>query len=324
MLWLVSSSRLFFFSARHGTIPNFGGNHRTNENEGPPSPDRSSQINAFDFLMMGRSSFQCLAPAKHLCGGGVVLAVLAWISWAVLFGTFVAFQNRSSSCDAACYDPSFCWPSNITSTPSTTACAGDGSTCLEDCSVPYELQTKINATANATYDDGSLCREINNCDEIVQEESERVSECATMSCADAPKMTSLQSVMTLLGLLLILLSGTFCLNFYREACLDACPPRGSPCKEKLGRVVLYGSLLGAAGLVVLVIAQLVEFAKNGMPGGMADLAVAVVSIYIIGINAILVLFACAGRRLLSVDGAREVPVADDEEERLEDQSARVF
>jgi len=190
--------------------------------------------------------------------------------------------------------------------------------------VPYELQgTKINATANATYDDGSLCREI-NCDEIVQEESERVTECATMSCADVPKLTSLQSVMMLLGLLLILLSGTFCLNFYPEACLDACPPRGSPCKEKLGRVVLYGSLLGAAGLVVLVIAQLVEFAKNGMPGGMADLAVTVVFIYVIGVNAILVLFACAGRCLLSKDDAREVPVADDEEERLEDQSARVF
>ena len=284
-------------------------------------------MNAFDFSMVGCSSFQCLAPAKHLCGGGVVLAVLAWSSWAILFGTFVAFQNRSSSCDAACYDPSFCWPSNVTSAPSTTTCVGDGWTCLEDCVVPYELQgTKINATANATYDDGSLCRKNNYCDEIVQEESERVGECATMSCADVPKLTSLQSVMMLLGLLLILLSGTFCLNFYREACLDAnvCPPRGSPCKEKLGRVVLYGSLLGAAGLVVLVIAQLVEFAKNGMPGGMADLAVTVVFIYIIGINAILVLFACAGRCLLSMDDAREVPVADDEEERLEDQSARVF
>ena len=276
---------------------------------------------------MRRSSFQCLAPAKHLCGGGVVLAVLAWSSWAVLFGIFVAFQNRSSSCDDECYDPSFCWPSNVTSAPSTTICYLDGMRCLEDCSVPYELQvSKINATTNATYVDGSICREINNCDAIVQEESERVSECATTACANAPKMTSLQSVMTLLGLLLILLSGTLCLNFYREACLDAnvCPPRGSTCKEKLGRVVLYGSLLGAVGLIILVIAQQVEFAKNGMPGGMADLAVTIVFIYIIGINAILVLFACVGRCLLSVDDAREVPVADEEHERLEDQCARVF
>ncbi len=131
--------------------------------------------------------------------------------------------------------------------------------------------------------------------------------------------------MTLLGLLLILLSGTLCLNVYREACLDAnvCPPRGSPCKEKLGRVLLQLSLLGAVGLVFLVIAQLVEFAKNGTPGGMADLAVTVVYIYIIGINAILVLFACTGRCLLSVDDAHEVPVANEMEEQLEDQRAPV-
>ena len=32
-------------------------------------------MNAFDFSMVGCSSFQCLAPAKHLCGGGVVLAL---------------------------------------------------------------------------------------------------------------------------------------------------------------------------------------------------------------------------------------------------------
>ena len=275
---------------------------------------------------MGRSSFQCLAPAKQICGGGVVLAVLAWMSWAVLFGSFVGLRNRALSCDDICYDPSFCWSSNVTSSPSTI-CVNDGITCLEDCAVPYESQfvEKNNATANATtHDDGSLCRLINYCDEMVQEESEKVDECAMTACdGAAPAMTTLQSVMTLLGLLLILLSGTLCLNFYREAVV--CPPRRcSPCKEALGRVVLYGSVSGAAVLFVLVLVQMVEFARNGMPGGMADLAVTVLYIYVIVINAILVLFACAGRSLLAeADAAREVSAADGEEEP-EVQTARVF
>ena len=37
--------------------------------------------------------FQLLAPAKNACGGGVLLALLAWVSWAIMLGTFGTFQN---------------------------------------------------------------------------------------------------------------------------------------------------------------------------------------------------------------------------------------
>ncbi|KAL3811384.1 hypothetical protein ACHAXA_000463 [Cyclostephanos tholiformis] len=255
---------------------------------------------------MGRSSFQCLAPARQLCGGGVVFAILAWSSWAVIFGTFVALKNRSSSCDDGCYDPSFCWSSNVTSVTPSTVCVGDGLSCLEICSTSSH---EMNAILNSTIDDyGSYCQE-NRCDEMVREENEKVNKCAITACVDAPGLSSYQSVMMMLGLLLILLAGTICLNFYREA--TVCPPKCSPSKEAIGRLVLYGSFSGAVGLVILVIAELIGLARDGMPvGDMYDLAILVVFVYVIGINVILVLCACAGRCLLSADINRDVSIAD--------------
>jgi hypothetical protein len=67
--------------------------------------------------------------------------------------------------------------------------------------------------------DESSCRRANRCDEISREESEKVSQCK-LAC-DKENMysavTPLQKVCFFLGLLIIVLSGTICLNFYREA-----------------------------------------------------------------------------------------------------------
>ena len=37
--------------------------------------------------------FQLLAPAKNVCGGGVLLAIFAWVTWAITFGTFAALSD---------------------------------------------------------------------------------------------------------------------------------------------------------------------------------------------------------------------------------------
>lgn len=282
--------------------------------------------------MGDRSSFQCLAPAKQLRGGGVVLTVLAWSSFAIIFGTFVALRNKSTSCDDACYDPSFCWSSTVTSIVPSTKCNGDAQSCIDSCwpttSNYYEMDNAT-STNSTTDDDGSYCREANRCDEMLQEEYEKINECMITACAGVSSISSFQSVTTMLGLLLILLSGTLCLNFYREAVI--CPPKCSPAKEAIGRVVLYGSISGAVGLMILVIVQLADFRKDGAPaGGMYDLAILVVFIYVIGINGVLVLCACGGRCLLSTDVDREVSISIDDdvegraEERVEEPNAQVY
>lgn len=262
--------------------------------------------------MRRSATYQCLAPAKHLCGGGVILAILAWISWTVLFGTFVSFRNRQNYCNSECYDSSFCWTSNVTSdfanSSITTLCAGAGVACLDNCAVPYETQLEYNVT-----DDGSMCMELNYCDEIVEEEGAKVSECSLEACKGVPAMNSVQLVMTLLGLLLILLSGTICLNFYKEA-VNVNKPWCAPCKEAGGRLCLYGSVVGSVISIIFVIVQLATVPKEmGAGGSWADLVVVVVFVYVIGLNAILVLCACAGRCLLAEDLDQELVVADAEE-----------
>jgi hypothetical protein len=276
--------------------------------------------------MGDRPSFQCLAPARQLRGGGVVLTALAWSSFAIIFGTFVALNARSSSCADACYDPSFCWSSNVTSTAKSTVCYGEATACFENCAPTtpksFEIDNATSTTTNSTTsydDDGSYCREANRCDELAREESEKVNECYSAACAGVSSTSTLQNVMTMLGLLLILLSGTLCLNFYSEAVV--CPPKCSPAKEAIGRVVLYGSIAGAVGLMILVAVQLVDLGMHGAPNdGWYDLAMVVVFIYVIGINGILVLCACGGRCLLSADVERELSIVDDVEGRAEEQA----
>ena len=252
--------------------------------------------------------FQLLAPAKNVCGGGVILAIVVWVTWAITFGTFVTLTNRWNFCDSECYEilPNpICWESNITNT--TTLCYGAASLCYDKCIVPYEEQVLSNFT-----NDGSSCRELNNCDAISAEEQFYVNECSVIACEGVPQISTSQSVMIILGLLLLLLSGTVCLNCYKEA---ATKPKCSPCKEAGGRICLYGSTIGTFILIIFTIIQLVAISTDsGAGGGWLDLIIMVFAIYTAVINAIFVVCACVGRGLLakkdSSDNERVVNVEE--------------
>lgn len=254
--------------------------------------------------------FQLLAPAKNVCGGGVLLAIFAWVTWAILFGTFFTLVKRGNTCDSECYETSpnpICWESNITNT--TTLCYGAGNNCYENCYTPYD--ESLNATI--VGENEAMCRELNNCDEIYAAEQLAVDECRINACEGVTKIPINQSVMIMVGSLLVLLSGTVCLNCYKEA---ATKPKCSPCKEAGGRICLYGSAIGASALIIFVIIQVVTFPtmiETG--GGWADLVAVVFFIYTIAINAILVVCACVGRGLLAkeegdVEEGMAVPVVE--------------
>ena len=189
-------------------------------------------------------------------------------------------------------DP-ICWESNVTNT-TTTLCYGAGNKCNENCWVlPYDESQ--NATIVAENE--AICRELNNCDEIYAEEQLSVNACSALACEGVPKIPSSQSAMIILGLLLLLLSGTVFLNCYKEA---VAKPKCSPCKEAGGRICLYGSNIGAFVLIFVVIAQLVTYQTNSESGGgWYDLIIVVTFIYFAVINAMLVLCACLGRALLA-------------------------
>ena len=127
----------------------------------------------------------------------------------------------------------------------------------------------------------------------------RITECSAVACVGVPTLTTYQSVSTILRLLLLLLSGTVCLNCYKEAVTR---PKCTPFKEAGGRTCLYGSNIVACILIFVVIAQLVTVPRDDYGGGWADLAAVVVFIYIGAINVILVVCACAGRCLLAEEG----------------------
>ena len=193
-------------------------------------------------------------------------------------------------------DP-ICWESNITN--ATTLCYGAGNKCSENCFVLYDESQ--NATIVAENE--AICRELNNCDEIYAEEQLALEECSATACEGVPKIPSYQSAMIILGLLLLLLSGTVCLNCYKEA---VAKPKCSPCKEAGGRICLYGSNIGAFVLIFVVIAQLVTFQTNSESGGgWYDLIIVVTFIYFAVINAIFVLCACLGRALLAKEEGGE-------------------
>jgi hypothetical protein len=141
--------------------------------------------------------------------------------------------------------------------------------------------------SNDASDEGASCRRINQCDEISREESERVNWCE-LACDEAnmySAITPLQKVCFLFGLLLIVLSGTICLNFYREAI--KCPPKlCSPWyREVPGRVLLRGSVTWAIGLLIWIITQLCELATGGrLLGGGDDFLYAVVFVCITGLQ----------------------------------------
>lgn len=192
-------------------------------------------------------------------------------------------------------DP-ICWESNITN--ATTLCYGAGNKCSENCFVLYDESQ--NATIVAENE--AICRELNNCDEIYAEEQLALEECSATACEGVPKIPSYQSAMIILGLLLLLLSGTVCLNCYKEA---VAKPKCSPCKEAGGRICLYGSNIGAFVLIFVVIAQLVTFPTNSESGDWYGLIIAVTFIYFAVINAIFVLCACLGRALLAKEEGGE-------------------
>ena len=237
-------------------------------------------------------NFKCLAPAKHFCGGGILLFLLSWASFAVLFGAVIGLENRMKTCTDPCHSSTFCWPSNLTS--SSSMCVGDATRCLQKC-MP---ETNI---SNDALNDGSSCRRNNKCDEIVRSESERVNRCE-LACDEAnmySAITPLQKVCFLLGLLIIVLSGTICLNFYREAI--KCPPKCSPWyREVPGRVLLYGCVAWAIGLLIWIIMQLGELATRGLLGGF-DFLYAVVFVFVMVFNLALVLSSWVGRCCLAED-----------------------
>lgn len=251
------------------------------------------------FLGGTTRNFKCLAPAKHFCGGGNLLFLLAWATFAVLFGAVIGLENKMKTCTDPCHSSLFCWPTNLTSPSSPSMCVGDATRCLQKC-MP---ETNV---SNDASDEGVSCHRINQCDEISREESERVNWCE-LACDEAnmySAITPLQKVCFLFGLLLIVLSGTICLNFYREAI--KCPPKlCSPWyREVPGRVLLCGSVTWAIGLLIWIITQLCELATGGrLLGGGDDFLYAVVFVCIMVFNLALLVSSCVGRCCLVEDTA---------------------
>lgn len=255
------------------------------------------------FLGGTTRNFTCLAPAKHFCGGGNLLFLLAWATFAVLFGAVIGLENKMKTCTDPCHSSLFCWPTNLTSSPSSPSmCVGDATRCLQKC------MPETTNVSNDASDEGASCRRINQCDEISREESERVNWCE-LACDEAnmySAITPLQKVCFLFGLLLIVLSGTICLNFYREAI--KCPPKlCSPWyREVPGRVLLCGSVTWAIGLLIWIITQLCELATGGrLLGGGDDFLYAVVFVCIMVFNLALVVTSWVGRCCLAEDTAAD-------------------
>jgi len=245
----------------------------------------TSSLEGRSFKIMPR--FQLLAPAKNVCGGGVLLAIFAWVTWAITFGTFAALSDHWNSCGLECYEISLCWESNITNT--TTLCYGAGVTCITNC---YMYDDPLyNETSEA------ICRELNNCDAILVEEQLSLNECSAAACVGVP--TYYQSQMAALGLLILLLSGTVCLNCYKEA---ATKPECTPCKEVGGIICLYGSVIGAFILIIYTIITIVTFPPSSEWTDSAVLTIMFIFLYILGTNTILVVCACMGRCLLAKEG----------------------
>lgn len=247
-------------------------------------------------------NFKCLAPAGDVCGGGILFFLVAWITFAVLFGAYIGLENKLRKCIVPCYSSTHCWSSNFTSSSSSPSlmCVGDAYACLEKC-MPEKTETVSN---DATMDDGSYCRSMNRCDDMFRVEAEEVSQCALACHGDNPlisAMTDSQRVCFLLGLLIILLSGTMCLNFYREAIEVKCTPWY---REIPGRALLYGTVGWVLIFVVWIVQQIVVLAGEGLSGGMG-LAFGIACIVIFILNVGLVLISWMGRCCLGEDASIE-------------------
>jgi hypothetical protein len=253
---------------------------------------------------------KCLAPARDVCGGGILFFLASWTVFAVLFGTYIGLENKMRTCIAPCYDSTHCWTSSdfISSTSSSwLMCVGDASACWEKCTPENKTVTVSNDVD--VMDDGSSCRSINRCDDMFREENENVSRC-TRGCnrenAIYGAMTDGWRICFFLGLLIVLLSGTMCLNFYREAIVIKCNPWY---REIPGRILLYGTVGWVLILVAFIARQIVLLAREGSFGGMG-FAFGIIIILTFVLNVGLVLISLVGRCCLGENESVEMSSSD--------------
>lgn len=186
-------------------------------------------------------------------------------------------------CFLTCLGPSYCWPSDLAPAASETLCYGDSGLCFDNCTT---LETQeVNAT----------CLELNYCGEMLDQESEKTHDCSS-SCRTAQALKSRVRA-------LVFVSGTFGLNFYREAIVSTfrCSPTPgrSASQQAAGRIFLYGSLLGAVFCIITITNKMRSLSKFGITDDSASTGLVLHHYSVIFLDAVTILCACAGRLILA-------------------------